>query len=618
MSLLGLLIFSMAQIGYAGILRRVGLNRYLVWITSFIIQTMILYILAMLNFLTIGMRGVIIFGAILFIIRLLIILRKKSKLSFEGLHYFDIWMVLMGIMLGRVIYRSPLIHYDNYSHWAVIVKYLFTQGHLPIAPDTIISFTSYPPAMALFITQFVTWTGFSNGGMLLGQFIVIWAGLYATFSVVRDRTRSTFTYIICLIIALLNIFNIAIRMDNLLVDFVLPVIAAAGFSAIYTYRDKRWLQLSLVFLFSSELFLIKNSGTMYIVMLALYLIYMIAHNTPGIWVKKWFFGIWQTTIAVGLSYLPFFWWNTHVHTVFKAVSKHEINAQAYKQQLAGESSQIIGKIGHKFLEQIFSLSSLSTKGVILVNLTLIIAWFIIRLCLKKRNNLLVSLIAIDLSFVAYYISVFAMYIVSMPYAEAIVLDGSERYLSSMVMLNMLLAVMILVIAMDKAMFEPRIKERGIRSYHSILSKKIYQNSGLFIIAFATIFMFSEINGLKFNQSLNKVQLPIQLSKMTHQNMQYNHNKVLLVDIHANDVENMYAGYVGKYYFFSDNVDARENFMMSNTDFNDILHRYQYVVIPEEHATFTAMIKKIYHQPIKTGIFKVTKHGLTHVNSIPDH
>ncbi|MCZ9311086.1 hypothetical protein PAF15_03740 [Weissella koreensis] len=307
-----------------------------------------------------------------------------------------------------------------------------------------------------------------------------------------------------------------------------------------------------------------------------------------------------------------------MHTVFKAVSKHEINAQAYKQQLAGESSQIIGKIGHKFLEQIFSLSSLSTKGVILVNLTLIIAWFIIRLCLKKRNNLLVSLIAIDLSFVAYYISVFAMYIVSMPYAEAIVLDGSERYLSSMVMLNMLLAGMILVIAMDKAMFEPRIKERGIRSYHSILSKKIYQNSGLFIIAFATIFMFSEINGLKFNQSLNKVQLPIQLSKMTHQNMQYNHNKVLLVDIHANDVENMYAGYVGKYYFFSDNVDARENFMMSNTDFNDILHRYQYVVIPEEHATFTAMIKKIYHQPIKTGIFKVTKHGLTHVNSIPDH
>lgn len=618
MSLLGLLIFSLAQIGYAGTLRRVGLNRYLVWITSIIVQTIILYIFAMLHFLTIGMRGVVIFGDILFIIRLLIILLKKSKLAFEGLHYFDAWMILMGVILGRIIYQSPLIHYDNYSHWAVIVKYLFTQGHLPIASDTIISFTSYPPAMALFITQFVTWTGFSNGGMLLGQFIVIWAGLYATFSVVRDRTRSTFTYIMCLIIALLNIFNIAIRMDNLLVDFVLPVIAAAGFAAIYTYRDSRWLQLILVFLFSSELFLIKNSGTMYIVMLGLYLIYIIARNTSGSWIKRWFFGIFQTAITIGLSYLPFLWWNTHVHTVFKAVSKHEINAQAYKQQLAGESSKIISEIGHKFLEQIFSLNSLSTKGVILVNLTLTIAWLIIRLCLKKRNNLLASLIAIDLSFIAYYISVFAMYIVSMPYAEAIALDGSERYLSSMVMLNMLLAGMVLVIALDRVMFEPRIENRGIRSYHSILTKKIYQNSGLVLIAFATIFMFSEINGLKFNQSLNQDQLPIQLSNMAQQNMNYNHHKVLLVDIHANDVENMYSGYVGRYYFFSDNLDARENFMMSNSDFNDILHRYQYVVIPEEHATFTAMIKKIYHQPIKPGIFKVTKQGLIPVNSIPDH
>lgn len=68
------------------------------------------------------------------------------------------------------------------------------------------------------------------------------------------------------------------------------------------------------------------------------------------------------------------------------------------------------KIGNKFLHQIFSLDSLSTRGFLLVNLTLIIAWVVIRLYLKKPNNLLKVLLALDASFVAYYLSVFAMYI----------------------------------------------------------------------------------------------------------------------------------------------------------------------------------------------------------------
>lgn len=617
MSLVGLIIFIIAQIGYAIILNMCGINRYLVWITSFIIQTMMLYVFAMFNYLRVGMRLVIILGACLFVFGLLMLFLKKSDVAREGLHYFDFWMFFFGIVFGIVIYNSPLIHYDNYSHWAIIVKYLFTQGHLPVSSDQIISFTSYPPAMALFITQFVTWLGFSEGGMLLGQFIVIWAGLYGVFSVVRDRTRATITYVLCLILALLNVFNISIRMDNLLVDFVIPVIAAAGFAAVYTYREKRWLQLLLTFLFSSELLLIKNSGAMYVVMLMAYLIYSIVHDVQGNWFKRWAFGFGEALVPLGLSYLLFFWWSQHVHTAFQAVSKHEISVQAYQDQLNSESTATISKIGHKFLEQIFSFNSLSTKGVILINFVLIISWIIIRLFLKKRSHLFSSLIAIDVSFVIYYISVFGMYIVSMPYAEAINLDGSERYLSSMVMLNMLLAGMVIVNAMDTSMFEIDIKKRGIRSYQSISTKKLYQTSGIVLTAFATILMFSEINGLKFNQALNKDALPVQLSKMTSQNMRYNDNQVLLVDIHPNDVQNMYAGYVGKYYFYSDNVIARENFMMSNAEFEHVLNHYQYVVIPEEHATFTTMMKHVYHQKITQGIFKVTKGGLVPVANIPE-
>lgn len=177
MSISGLIVFIMAQIGYTGMVRIAGVNKYMSWITSMVIQTLLLYVLAMLNWLKFGLKAVVILGCIFVVVRIGSIIFRVGKLPFEGIHYFDVWMIVIGIIMGRILFASPLIHYDNYSHWALIIKYLLFQGHLPVAADTIISFTSYPPATALFITQFVSWVGFSDGAMLLGQFLLIWASI---------------------------------------------------------------------------------------------------------------------------------------------------------------------------------------------------------------------------------------------------------------------------------------------------------------------------------------------------------------------------------------------------------------------------------------------------------
>ncbi len=616
LSAVGLIIFIIAQLGYAGFIRMTGVNKYMSWITSMVVQTLLLYVMAMLNWLRFGLKAVVILGCILFVVRIGMIILKRGKLPFEGIHYFDAWMAVVGIFLGITLYSSPLIHYDNYSHWALIVKYMLLQGHLPVASDAIISFTSYPPATALFITQFVSWVGFSNGTMLVGQFLLIWAGLYAIFAVLRDRTRTTHAFILCITIALINVFNIAIRMNNLLVDFILPVMAAAGIAGVYAYRHKPWLQCVTAFLFSSELFLIKNSGTMYVVMIGFYLLYLLMKNSKEISRgKRLGKSIGLTVITMAGSYLSFFWWNQHVHATFSAVSKHQISTAAYENQLASESSKVMMKIGNKFLHQIFSLNSLSTKGVLLVNITLLVAWMVIRFYLKKPNNLFKVLLALDASFIAYYISVFAMYIVSMPYSEAINLEGSERYLSSMVILNMLLATMALVVAMDRAMFEPNVDKRGIRTFKSITTKNMYQLSALILTLFSTILMFSEINGVKYRSTLGKEELPVELKHIAKQDMKYNHTKVLVVDPHAEDVDDYYAGYVGKYYFFSDKVDGQENFMLSKSDFKKEIQQYKYVALPEWHRTFTTMLKKTYHENYKTGFYKVTASGLKRVNQI---
>lgn len=615
MKLWGLLFFTMAQIGYTGILRMLGINKYLSWITSIVIQTLFLYIFAMVGLLRLGLTSVILIGCGFLLLRVISIIFQVGKLPFEGIHYFDVWMVIIGFTVLHTLSQSILIHYDNYSHWAIIVKYLLTQGHLPVAGDSIISFTSYPPATALWITEFVNWVGFSDGTMLVAQFLLIWASLYALFAVLRDRTRSMNGFFLCFIIAIINVFNIAIRMNNLLVDFVLPVVTAAGFAGIYSERHHPLWQCVLATFFSAELLLVKNSGTMYVVMLIFYLLYSLVVNGNGTRWQRWLHSLSFTTLSAAIGFLPFFWWNQHVHSAFKTISKHQISTQAYQQQLHHEGNAVIIKIGHRFLDQVLNWNALSTRGVLLINVSLLIAWIIITFFMHRKNSLFKALLAIDVSFLVYYGSVFAMYLVSMPYAEAIQLDGLERYLSSMVILNLLLGAMVLVVSMDRTMFEQRIGRRGVRSFKNIFTKNLYQLTALVLMIFSTILMFSGTNGIEYNNTLGKEQLPVQLKQIAQPSMTYNHRKILLVDPHVNDVNNYYAGYVGRYYFFSDRVIGQENFMMSPATFKKTIASYQYVVLPEWHRTFTVMLEKTYHQNYKTGLYRVSPHGLRRVQKV---
>ncbi|WP_243680559.1 hypothetical protein [Lacticaseibacillus manihotivorans] len=109
-------------------------------------------------------------------------------------------------------------------------------------------------------------------------------------------------------------------------------------------------------------------------------------------------------------------------------------------------------------------------------------------------------------------------------------------------------------------------------------------------------------------------MPEQLNRIMTQRTKLNHDKVAIVDPHADDVANYYAGYVGRYYFFSDQVVGQENWNMSRAQFKKAVLAFDYVAIPEWHRTFSAMVKQVWGQSIKTGVFKVTKAGLVRVKS----
>ncbi|WP_338232528.1 ABC transporter permease [Companilactobacillus muriivasis] len=577
-----------------------------------LVQILILYVFAMTGLLNLGIQVVTYFGIALLLLWFALSFWHKGQLKFEGIHLFDLWMIGLGVVMSKTLLKSPLVNYDNFSHWAVMVKFMTFTGRLPGTTDKLVTFTSYPPATALYITQFVHWTGFSDGTMLVAQFLLIWAAGYSIFAGLRDRSRALTSFALCFTLAISFVFNVAIRLNNLLVDYVLPIIAVSALVGIFSYRKQHILLCIHTSIFIGALMLVKNSATFYTVLIGIYFFYTLLTNSKGQWFKRLIEIPLQLigTIIIGL--LPFLWWNNHVKTTFP-ISKHQISTQAYSKQLNAESHQEIFKIAHKFIEQIFSLNSLSTKGIILINIVLIGAWIYARLIKNLHNNLLGMTFLLDFIFLIYYISLFGMYILSMPYNEAIVLDGFERYASSMVILNLFIGAIYLVRVLDRLQFEQNFQKRNTLAFKNATTKNVYQIATLLTGFFAIIMMYSEITGTNFTNKMNHNTLPLQMSRIAKPWTHLNHKKVLIVDPEKVDVNDYYAGHVGRYYFFTDKVVGQENFMMTPEDFKKTVKSYGYIAIPESHGTFTVLTQKVYHQHVVTGFFKVTNHGLKRIH-----
>lgn len=132
---------------------------------------------------------------------------------------------------NNVILQILLDHYDNYSHWATIVKFLYTEGRLPDVHDTIIAYTSYPMRSSLLVYFATYLAGYTDSVLMIGQFALILSCIYAMFSVVRDVSRALILAMLFNIIATLNHFNKVISMNNIPGDFLLPLLALLALPA---------------------------------------------------------------------------------------------------------------------------------------------------------------------------------------------------------------------------------------------------------------------------------------------------------------------------------------------------------------------------------------------------
>ena len=602
LTVLRLSLFVFSLYGYSSFFnRRMYIPEKISWFAGCNFIILVLYVGGFLNLLYPASMALFLGGCALAVFYLFQKYRQK-KIHWPITNLLTIWLVFYFVLFAWTLLHSGLEHYDNYSHWAVIVKFLYTEGRLPLAEDTIVSFTSYPMGSSLFIYYAALIAGFESSVMLIAQFILIFSCIYAVFVVVRDETRRLVVTLLFSFLAVFNYFNIAIRMNNLLVDFLLPMLTLAGIAGIYKLQ-KQLAPLSLfTFLVAGALSIVKNSALFFVAVLLLYYLSRI--------VMMWKFSrnklILTSTASVTLfaSFVPYLLWSNHVKKSFPQ-SKHEISLTLYQQIFGEKDSHITKEITDLFLTTITDLRTISTQGIILANVLIFGAFLIIHYGLKRRNHLLKYGVLIDITVVLYYIGIYLMFLFSMPTEEALYLAGFDRYASNIVVLVLGIVMMVLAREIDYSFYEQNVLSRNYRSFKSLKTKKWYQYSTLILLFFATILVLSENNGMLYNNIQFEDSVPASFSKVTDNQMKLNDNRYLVVTARKADVESYLVGYVGKYYLYSPFVEGREDFMMEDQTFNNLLKSYDYLVILDDHFTFNAMSEKIYHRTFEPGVYQVS-------------
>ncbi|MGX7018847.1 hypothetical protein [Leuconostoc mesenteroides] len=603
-----ILLLLLSNYGYVLLLKeKFQYNKYLAWIAVSCGIILFLYVFSLFGLLSFA--GLILPKVGIALSAYFLIKHRKS-LQLKQIFNINITTITFGfyfMVFSVTLFLSQLEHYDNFSHWAIIVKYLYTQQNLPTVGTKIIDFTSYPIGASLWCYYFVNFAGFSSGTMLVAQFWLLAACFYAMISLIKDRKRVITVIVIYAVVALFNYFNIAIRMNNLLVDFVIPMLALAAIAGIYSYKNNFYLMSLHTILVLGVLGIVKNNSMFFVIIVLIYFLSTALSRSEKALtsISKRLIGC---MITVLLSVIPYWLWMKHVTDIFgNHLSKHEVSVNSYERIYQTKTPAIIHDIINNFIQHIENLSTLPTRGFILINLLFMVTFLVIRFVIKRETNVFWMLLLTDIIVIAYYIGILLMFVFSMPNQEAIGLAGFDRYASSIIIFSLGIYSYVCVVSIEDYFYEQNVKLRNYKSFRSIRSKKIYEFTTLGLFFFGILSVLSENNGINYNLKNYKKTEPYKVNQVVKNNMHLNHKKYLIVSTNKSDINSYFTRYVGRYYLYSSSVDAREEFStLSKRGFIKLLSKYDEVVIIDNHYSFKAMSKKYLHQEVKVGTYSVKR------------
>lgn len=504
-----------------------------------------------------------------------------------------------------VLFQNQLTHYDNFSHWAIVLKQMLSTNAFPTPDSNLIDFKNYPLGTSSFIYYVCRFMGHDQSVMLLAQGLLIFSCFYAMCGIVSEKKRFLLYAFLGLGLSTLSFFNLTIRITNLLVDFLLPIYALAILAVIYQYRHDIKRACIIMLPLAGVLTVIKSTGIIFAAIGLIFLLYT--------WLKHRQKSSWKDALPVVgticATLIPYFGWSWRMATVFQGVdNKFDVATSGIQ---SGKTAEQMHEILWLFLKSSTDITTRPVIGIVIFQLVAIAASIFAYVVLKKKWNLWKALVALDVVLLLYYAGILALYLFSMPLDEAVRLAGFERYASSIVVLFAGGLVLCAAIDLERS-FHYRIGEvPDYQAFKTVKTKGHYQKGIIGCMAIAATILLSEYNGIVSIAKTYDTTLPYKIHAVTgdrwYKDGQEDNNRYLF---YASDrdqqVTNYYMQYVGKYFLYAPHVDGIVLFYEDNMD--NLLSGYDYLVVVETDRNAKWLLKKHYGIDMKEGIYKITRSG----------
>lgn len=564
------------------------------WYVVMISIGFFMYLGAMLDQMLLVSQIIFWMGLLFFAIDLL----KKPR---RDISFPQLMVAFILVMTCAVLWNTRLEHYDNFSHWAKIVKFLFLENRLPNGSDAIIEFTSYPPGSAVFIYHIVRVLGFSEGKMLIGQFLLIIASILGMFTYVRDRKHLLPQIIMFAFVGMSFAYSHSIGLNNLLVDYVMVALAAALIPVMIGNKTNFWRLTYIVFVGVFYIISFKNSAIFFTIpALIVYLYLLFKYHL------RFFKIIGGTAISLA-SLSSFVLWSQHTSRVFTDVSKHGVDASSYKAIYAQKSAQDIENIKNLFIKMSLNLSTEATVALLISGLSmLLLLIMVVRFRRKYTPKLILFVVSMIALVLIYYTGIYIMFLISMPLEEALVLAGYERYAMSMGVYVLFMVGYFIMIFGDILHYEIDVTKRNFRSYSSLTVKRNLQLATL-LLGFAVIlFFFSENNLLiKANEDYKRSVPHMVTQAIDDKTMDPNLKYLVVTSNDEGQIDSYYIHNIAQYYLWTKDVVIRDlYYTMSVDEFKVLVEGIDVIVVVERNLSFDDMYQEAFGRILTIGIHEI--------------
>lgn len=546
-------------------------------------------------------------GGILAFLWNLVAFRKKGTwIPGRKPHLMDCCFLIGSVLFLSLLPGEHLLHYDNFSHWGIVVKVMLSKNAFPTAADQLIGFTNYPLGTSSLLYYAGCFLGHKESVFLITQGILIFALFYTVFGLIEKPRCFLLAAFLGTGLSTLSFFNLTVRINNLLVDFILPVLTLACWVIIIRFRAEPKKQLILLLPLQALLVIVKMTGTLYLAFIVAFW-GIETFRTRRSWTWRQVFAAAGTLIASLTTYMA---WKYHVATVFAGTeNKFSLSSSALENAAAVKSPEEIQTIIAAFVKASTDLATRPAMGFLICNLAVIALCILMRVYFhSKWRNTELALILSDLMVIGYYGGILGLYVFSMPLDEALVLAGFDRYASSIIVL--FVGGLVLSVVSE---IQARLKytEDGLIWYENPDKKKKYQKAVLVCAAVMFLILTSEYNGIVYTNASYDTSLANTMKQITgdrwYPGGAEDETRYLMYGSDRDDqMTNFYFQYLGRYYLYAPNVDTVSS--LYETDLKKLLGKYDCLVVVEPDEGEQQILEEKFGVDGEAGFYDILKDG----------